>query len=917
MAGLDENRIAMVVARPAGDDASTRSGEELATGYFLTGDLVLTAGHIGATGSTFSVRSEIGVEEKDHWSDAVPEWTGAGDVDAMLLRTSKRFGDWKPPSVSPQPKRGKWRSAGYAKAAVDSEGKNRQTQPLEGSFASSGGPGAAALALTTEQTIAAKWDDHWKGISGAPVFSITGDKRLVGIITHANRAFSNGLIGLPTARLLDDLQFHSIVFPDSFLRPPLSRPWCLVLTAENSRSDLVEQVAGVLIGFRAEDERFAELDEGPIELRVVDAIESVENWAVSVDALARADYMVADVTTFEPAVMLLLGIRSVLRRGVTVSVTAGDLSTDDRSEPKSDGTSDVPGLPFNVQETRVLSYDDEHFYDDLHRAMTEGAANLARDANYLDLPAFHAVRAPRPETWAVDNAQHVLVLCPFAKSYSDFYRKKLRPVIMAGTQNMTPLRMLDLRSPRLVGQALYEQIRWASHCLVDWSGWRANVMFELGVRLASSDHDPLSIIDEADLDGHPADGQQSRPQLEQHHLLRELFTPVAYDQAAPFALVAPLKTWWGEQRSAGPGASRGAIPPGGTFGIAQASFLWRQDPMLTRPHVELRERAERILGKDQEKQPERLILFADNEPFDLELRASVREKWIAAWLYLRHLASADDDDRGNVRTEFIAMSHLVVQALKASSDRRHIALREEISDLLGPAVAEDRTDEVRALKASAKSARADEDWQLAIGELHRAVELLVGRLPDATGRTRAELASELADSFGMIGGIERRWGLSLAGAERQHHLEASVEAYDSGFSHEQDLDPNVASTYNRINRLVGRVLLNPHVLDADDDTTPDVMQELGAAQEILVEQLRSVRVGDPWGYCDLGLIRVLHGSTDPLPTYHELARLRPPKFVYESALATLEPLSEVASELRPALRSAVEFLQTTARQAAE
>ena len=59
---------------------------------------------------------------------------------------------------------------------------------------------------------------------------------------------------------------------------------------------------------------------------------------------------------------------------------------------------------------------------------------------------------------------------------------------------MVPLRTLDLQSPRLVGQALYEQVRWSSWCVVDWTEWRPNVFFELGVRLACSERDPLSII---------------------------------------------------------------------------------------------------------------------------------------------------------------------------------------------------------------------------------------------------------------------------------------------------------------------------------------------------------------------------------------------------------------------------------------
>jgi hypothetical protein len=208
-------------------------------------------------------------------------------------------------------------------------------------------------------------------------------------------------------------------------------------------------------------------------------------------------------------------------------------------------------------------------------------------------------------------------------------------------------------------------------------------MFELGVRLACSEHDPLSIIDKADLVPHPSADRQSHDSLKQHDLLIGLFEPVAYDRATlRLALETPLEKWWAQQRGAGPRESRGAIPSGGTFGIAQACFLWQHDPMLTRPHVELREGAERILGKDQEQLPERLILFADNEPFDSELRASVREKWIAAWLYLRHLASADDGDGGDARTDFIVISRLVEHSLSASGDPRHIALRKEIRELL-------------------------------------------------------------------------------------------------------------------------------------------------------------------------------------------------------------------------------------------
>jgi hypothetical protein len=670
MPELDSRRIALVVARPTDRSAHSQS-QEVATGYFLTGDLVLTVRHVAdRPDCVFDVRADVGGSEEDRWSEAQLVWTGVGDVDAMLLRTANSFGNWKAPEFGAISGHGSWKSSGYAKIAAYEDEGNRKTFPLDGSVDLSLGQGPPELALQANQNIASKWDSSWKGISGAPIFSREADGKLIGIITAANRTLSNGLIGLPAARFFDEIHFRSIIAP-SFLEPLPSRPWCLVLTSEGATSDLVEQVAGVLVGFQDVELRFRELHKYPVEVSVLQAICSVENWAVTVDALARADYLIADVTAFEPAVMLLLGIRSVLRRGVTISVTARELA------------SHSSNVPFNVQETKVLSYNDDEFYDDLHRAMSEGAANLAKDSNYLDLPAYHAVRAPRPETWAEDDAKNLLVLCPFSSRYSERY-KKLRPIIRAHTRNMMPRRMLDLRSPRLVGQALYEQIRWSSHCIVDWTEWSPNVFFELGVRLACSEHDPLCFIDRIDLGEESADARTTPQRLKQHAMLCELLEPVQYDRARPHeAFKKALDSrWLGPQHVKDNIPSWRALPPGGTFAVAQASFLWRQDRMLTRPHLELRERAEQMLGKDQERQPERLVLFADNEQFDAELRAAVREKWIAAWLYLRHLSTSEGADKDDIQAELTVVSRMVLQALRSSHDVRHIRLRKEIRELL-------------------------------------------------------------------------------------------------------------------------------------------------------------------------------------------------------------------------------------------
>jgi hypothetical protein len=220
-------------------------------------------------------------------------------------------------------------------------------------------------------------------------------------------------------------------------------------------------------------------------------------------------------------------------------------------------------------------------------------------------------------------------------------------------------------------------------------------------------------------------------------------------------------------------------------------------------------------------------------------------------------------------------------------------------------------DQVLALKASAKIARDDQDWAGAISDLQEAIDILHARKTEASPPLPSWLASELADAYGLMGGIERRWGLLLSGQERERHLKASVAAYDEGFTYEKNLPPNEENTYNRVNRLVGRVLLNPSVLEAGG-AVPDIFDELGKAEDILTKQIESVRQKDPWAYCDLGTIRLLRGEPDALLTFKELDRLRPPSFVYDSTLATLQPLGEVAADVRPELEQAAAQLRYSA-----
>lgn len=222
-------------------------------------------------------------------------------------------------------------------------------------------------------------------------------------------------------------------------------------------------------------------------------------------------------------------------------------------------------------------------------------------------------------------------------------------------------------------------------------------------------------------------------------------------------------------------------------------------------------------------------------------------------------------------------------------------------------------DQVLALKASAKSSRDYGDWDDAIHDLKDIIQLLDERAEESPSMP-SWLASEFADTYGMIGGIEKRWGLETHGEERRDHLKESVAAYDMGFGYERDLEPNDANTYNRVNRIVGRVLLDPNVLGKDSGAILEIAEDLRMAEEVLTEQIGSGRKKDAWAYCDLGVVRLLRGKPDALAAFRDLDRLRPPPFVYESAITTLEPLCEAASNLRPALVQAVTQLQRSARQ---
>jgi hypothetical protein len=251
-------------------------------------------------------------------------------------------------------------------------------------------------------------------------------------------------------------------------------------------------------------------------LPATDAISSAEAFSQVTRDLCAAEVVVFDVTGYEPAVMLLAGIRAVVRRGVTILSLGGQLSLQSIDE-----------LPFNIKDANLVSHAEgqqKNIYrppqERVRRRIQEGLRQVS-SPGYLDLPAYEAVRnLPANERWTIPADECVLALVSFGEEYvNKNWDSVLRPALshhqgvlrqkaVSGPQladheprpaRYGVVRSVDIDSPRLVSSAIYGLIRRTALCVVDWTDWRANVFFELGVRLAASPHPVVCLIDDEQL----------------------------------------------------------------------------------------------------------------------------------------------------------------------------------------------------------------------------------------------------------------------------------------------------------------------------------------------------------------------------------------------------------------------------------
>ncbi len=195
-----------------------------------------------------------------------------------------------------------------------------------------------------------------------------------------------------------------------------------------------------------------------------------------------------------------------------------------------------------------------------------------------------------------------------------------------------------------------------------------------------------------------------------------------------------------------------------------------------------------------------------------------------------------------------------------------------------------------AVKAASEFKRSHEVMDEALQYLR---DLGAPHLKAAEEATEGEIAvaEQLADCWGIIGGVYRAQG----------DLEGARVAYDNGYAYESSKRFNILNTYNRVNRLVVRILQCPQLLSDPPPLVTNVAKHekqtmpelLGEASEEIERQLRKGRQDRAWALADCAMVRLLGGLDGVDRTLNDLDSIsKNDPFPYHSMLKVIRELTQ-------------------------
>jgi hypothetical protein len=360
---------------------------------------------------------------------------------------------------------------------------------------------------------------------------------------------------------------------------------------------------------------------------ILDAFASGQALDTAVRAIVEADLVVFDVSGFEPAVMLLVGVRSACRRWLTVCSHGAGWREGQPLE-----------LPFNLQELNINSHTQRESRVGSDRVVERfvsrveaGFVQAARHPHYLDLPAYDALRELGSDYAAsstIDPSERILVLCAYGDRFFSnwqFVSSRLKQVLWQRKKYTPEIeRIIDYGTPQLIRQSVYEQIRRTRACVVDWSEFSASVFLELGARLAVSEWGAIQVIDDRYLPG----GERAS-KLAQVDRMRRLLSPMPYkyraESSEAFEQIVELL-----QRNPG-------LDGEATYNRIHRSLLAVIGTVLAaQPSVveELKRSADSLHHPQQGRVSAPQILFHGSGLAKQDSERAALERRIAAWLYL-------------------------------------------------------------------------------------------------------------------------------------------------------------------------------------------------------------------------------------------------------------------------------------------
>lgn len=505
--------------------------------------------------------------------------------------------------------------------------------------------------------------------------------------------------------------------------------WCAVISERDGSKDLTDSVRHTisrladnsLNTLRSTYSRYrpgAHLEGLPSELPAGKILSSPGAFARAIEQACRADLAIFDLTNFEPAVMVLLGIRSVVRRGLTVCV-AGE------HDPPWQGAEP----PFHLRELSLITPPDPTA---LLARIREGFRQLAvPGSDYRDLPCFDLIRSVpqdpqqrRPRAFEGTSTPAILALVPFDSGYVEDNWHQIRQDLLDAVTDITsselppgqeaprPLlqRTLDLASPRFVSAQLFEAIRLTDFCLVDLTGVRPNVLFELGVRLAANRLHPVVIISprcptpgagagRADADGKPdrTDATWLSGVDGQIGMLRQLMQPVEYTPTGSGAFTRMVKKHLkfreiiGERPRSAPAEPSGGVPPTGVYDLA-----WRHaaagDEVITVPVAERLEAEGDALMISTTAGRQHLI-YPKGHPLAGAADRTGLEYLIAAWLYLRFRKQAAGGTDAALMEQYNAITDKLMVKLDGMTEPSDTAFMARLQQWHGTTGGERQADE--------------------------------------------------------------------------------------------------------------------------------------------------------------------------------------------------------------------------------